>query len=285
MSIFDNWVFFVGVYLVVSVIYNQCFKVTTKTMKKDAAMMVLLNGLAAIFCLVLVPMFEWKWSSDVLVYLLLGVAIVFYTINDRLETTVMSGVEASTYTILSQLSTAFMILLGFVILKEPFLWSKLLGSGLIIASNVLVFYKRGAFKFDRYVLLGIFANISYAVAMFIDVNNSDKLNLPFYVFITLSIPAILVFFIERVKFSDIREEWKSAKKGPMFATIVTYGLFILSSIRAYQLGEVTVVAPLISLTVISNVLVGYFFLGEKEGLWKKLLASVIIIVGVILVNG
>lgn len=284
MSIFDNWVFFVALYLIASVIYNQSFKVTTRTMQSDGAMMVLLNGLAAVFCIMLVPFFEWKFTSDVIVYLLLCVAIVFYTINDRLETTVMSGVEASTFTILSQLSTAFMIILGFVILKEPFVWSKVIGSILIIASNMLIFYKKGTFKFDRYVVLGIFANLAYTVAMFIDVNNSDKLNLPMYVFTTLAVPAVLVFFIERIKLKDIKCELVNAKKGPLLATIVTYGMFILCSIRAYQLGEVTVVAPLISLTVISNVLVGYFFFGEKDGLLKKILASILIIIGVILVK-
>lgn len=253
-------------------------------MKKDGAMMVLLNGLASFFCLLLIPLFEWKLSSDPIVYMLLGVAIIFYTINDRLEATVMSGVEASTYTIICQLSTVFMILLGLVILKEPFVWSKILGSVLILASNVLVFYKKGEFKLNRYVVLGIFANLSYAVAMFIDVNNSDKLSLPLYVFSTLLIPAVLVFFIERIKIIDVIEEFKNAKKLPMFATIITYGLFILASIRAYQLGEVTVVAPLISLTVISNVIVGYFFLGEKDGLVKKIVASVIIIIGVLLIK-
>lgn len=285
MEVLNNWIFFVILYLVSSVIYNQCFKITTKTMKKDGAMMVLLNSMASFFCLLLIPLFEWKMSNDPIVYMLLGVAIIFYTINDRLETTVMSGVEASTYTIICQLSTAFMILLGLVVLKEPFVWSKILGSVLILASNVLVFYKKGEFKLNRYVVLGIFANLSYAVAMFIDVNNSDKLSLPLYVFSTLLIPAVLVFFMERIRLKDVKEEFENAKKLPMFATIITYGLFILTSIRAYQLGEVTVVAPLISLTVISNVIVGYFFLGEKDGLVKKIIASAIIILGVILIKG
>lgn len=285
MEVLNSWLFFVVFYLVCSVTYNQCYKVTTKSMKSDAAMMVLANSLAGFFCLFLVPFFEWKFSNDIIVYLLLGLAIIFYTINDRLETTVMSGVEASTYTILSQLSTAFMIILGLVILREPFVWNKILGSALILASNVLVFYRRGKFKFDRYVILGIIANLSYAVAMFIDVNNSDKLNLPLYVFFTLFIPAIIVFLMERVKFREVKDEFIKAKKLPLFAAIVAYAGFILCSIRAYQLGEVTVVAPLISLTVILNVLVGYFFLGERDNLLKKIIASLAIIVGVILVKG
>ena len=284
MNVFNNWVFFIILYLIASVIYNQCFKITTKTMKSDGAMTVLLNVLAAVFCLIMIPLFEWKITSDVFVYILLGIAIIFYTIKDRLTTTVMSGVDPSTFTILNQLNTAFMIILGFVFLKEPLVLCKIVGSILIIVSNVLIFYKKGSFKFDKYIVLGIIANLAYTIAMFIDVNNSDKLNLPLYVFVTLAIPAVLVFLAEKVKIGEIKEEFERAQKGPMFATIVSYALFILCSIRAYQLGEVTVVAPLISLSVIANVLIGYLFFEERDNLWKKILASVLILMGVLLIK-
>ena len=44
--------------------------------------------------------------------------MVFYSISDRLNTTVRSGIEASTFSIIRQLSTVFMIFAGASLLSE-----------------------------------------------------------------------------------------------------------------------------------------------------------------------
>ena len=60
---------------------------------------------------------------------------------------------------------------------------------------------------------------------------------------------------------------------------------IIVQLRAYQLGDVTTVAPLCALTVIGNVIVGYIFLKERDNLLKKLLAAVLLLVSVFLIKG
>lgn len=54
--------------------------------------------------------------------------------------------------------------------------------------------------------------------------------------------------------------------------------------RAYQLGNVTVIAPLCALTVILNVIVGYLFLNEKDNLLRKIISAIIIIISIILIK-
>ena len=50
------------------------------------------------------------------------------------------------------------------------------------------------------------------------------------------------------------------------------------------MGEVSVVAPLASLSVFSNVIVGYFWLKEKDRLAKKIIAAVLAILGIVLIS-
>ena len=50
------------------------------------------------------------------------------------------------------------------------------------------------------------------------------------------------------------------------------------------MGEVSVVAPLASLTVISNVIVGYFLLKEKSRIVRKIIAAILAISGIILIS-
>jgi len=45
-----------------------------------------------------------------------------------------------------------------------------------------------------------------------------------------------------------------------------------------------IVAPLCSLTVILNVVVGYIFLKERNNLIKKLIAGILIVIGIITIR-
>ncbi len=215
---------------------------------------------------------------------MLGIAIIFYTISDRINTTVRSGIEASTFSMLKQLSTTFMIFAGLIFLKEEFALTKFIGAILIIFSNVFIFYKKGKFEFNKYILLGILANISFTIALFLDVNISNSFNLPFYVALTLIVPAILIIIVERIKPSQIKNEWISGNKKAILITALTWATAIIAQLRAYQLCNVSVVAPLCALTVILNVIVGYIFLKERDSLLKKIIAAILIIISVILIK-
>lgn len=228
MEIFSNWIVCVILYSVFALFFNQFYKIATKKMERAGALTVLLEGLAGIIVLLFVPFFDIKFSSNIMTYALLGLAIIFYAMSDRLGTTVRSGIEASVYSMIKQLSTVFMIFAGLLFFKEPFILTKIVGAFLIIVSNVLVFFKKGSFKVDRYVVLGIIANLCYTVAQFIDVNNSEKINLPIYVALTLIGPAILIFIFDRVKIKEIVTEFKNIDKKVMIVTSASWGIMIVS---------------------------------------------------------
>lgn len=279
-----EWLIFVILYLFFYVIFNQTYKMATKSLTKPGALTILLQLISSLSILLLIPFFEMKIPNDPKIYLFLGLSIIFYTISDRVNTTVRSGIEASTFSVITQLSTVFMIVAGVLFFKEPFVLNKFIGAILIVFSNVLIFFKKGNGKPNKYVLLGIFANVCFSIALFLDVNNSDKFNLPIYVALTLGIPTILIAIFEKIKFSDIKEEYKNGNKKAILITAITWSLSIVAQLRAYQLGEVSIIAPLCALSVILNVIVGYFFLKEKDDMFKKIIAALLIILGIILIK-
>ena len=279
-----NWIVFVILYLILVVIYNQFYKISTKKLTKPGALTVLLQIIGALAVLLVSPLFEIKFPIDIKVYIFLGLALIFYSISDRLNTTVRAGIEASTFSMIKQLSTVFMIFAGLIFLKEPFVINKFIGAILIIASNILIFYKKGEGKPNKYIILGIIANICYTIALFLDVNISNNFNLPFYITISLGIPAILIAIIEKIKITDIKNEFINGNRKAICVTGITWSLSILVQLRAYQLGEVSVVAALCALSVILNVIFGYFFQNEKENLTKKIIAALLIILGIILIK-
>ena len=279
-----NWIIFVGIYLTVGVIFDQFYKIATKSLTKPGALTALLQMIGATTVLLISPFFEMTFPTDIKVYFFLGLAIIFYTISDRLNTTVRTGIEASTFSIIRQLSTVFMIFAGLIFLKEPFILNKFIGAILIIISNVLIFYKKGEAKLDKYIILGIISNICYTIALFLDVNISNNFNLPFYVAISLGVPGILIFIVEKVKFSDIKNELKNGNKKAIIVTGITWSLSIVSQLRAYQLGNVSIVAPLCSLAVIRHVIIGYFFQNERENMIRKIIAAILIVLGIVLIR-
>lgn len=280
----NSWITFVILYLILATIFDQSYKVATKKMKKSGALTVLLELLASVLVLILFPFFEIKFPTDIKVYLFLGLSIVFYAVSDRLNTDVRKGVEASTFSIMKQLSTVFMTFSGFLFFKEQFIVSKFIGAILIILSNIMIFYKKGEGKFNKYVGLGIISNICYTIALFLDVNYSECFNLPFYVMLTLGVPAILIVIIERIKLSDLKNEFSKENRLPILVTSITWSFCIVAQLRAYQLGNVSVVAPLCALLVILNVIFGYIFLKERDNLLKKIFAAGLIILGILLIK-
>ena len=284
MIILNNWLFYVILYLVLATIFTQFYKIATKTMQKTGALTVLLQLMAGVVALLLCPFFEVKFPTDSMVYIMLGISVIFYALSDRINTTVRSGIEASTFSMLKQLSTTFMIFAGLIFFKEPFIVTKFIGALLIIFSNILIFYKKGNFEFNKYIALGILGNISYTIALFLDVNICDNFNLPFYVAITLMVPAILIMIFERIKPSQIKNELVNGNKKAITITAISWGIMIVSQLRAYQLQNVTIVAPLCALTVMLNVIVGYLFLKEKDNMLKKIIAAILIIVSVVLIK-
>ncbi|MCR5572975.1 MAG: DMT family transporter [Candidatus Saccharibacteria bacterium] len=253
-------------------------------MKNAAAQTVGLQLVAALSCLILVPFFEWKMPSEPIVYFLLTLSCVFYAINNRLLADVRKNLEASAVSILSQSYTALITMAGFIFLKEPITWMKALGAALIIGGNALVFLGGKKAIERKYVWLGLLAYACNVAAGLIDVKSSGQFNLPFYTAFLYFVPALFIFISNRVKVLDVVEEFRHSNKRNYLITGICWSMRYLAILVAYTMKEVSVVAPLASLTVFSDLAVGYFFLKEKRSMGKKAVASVLAVMGIILVS-
>ena len=281
----DIWWVHIIIYLLAVVSYTQFFKAATKKSKKDGALTVTLEVITSIIMLAFIPFFEIKWATDIKVYLFTALAVIFYCMKDRMTTTVRRHLDTSTVNILDQIVNVFMILWGILFFKEEVIFKKIIGAILIILSNVMIFYKKGNFKLDRYVLLSILSNLALSIALALNVDNSEKFNVAIYQVVTLMIPAILIIIFEKIKWDDIKNEVKEGNKTAILMTGISWAVMIISQLRAYQTGDITTVAPLSAVSVILNVIAGYFISKEKENIVKKIIAGVIIVFSIFLIKG
>ncbi len=279
-----NWLIAVTFYVIFAVTYNQGYKILTKNMKNAGSLTVLTEAIAGLIALLFIPFFKFKLPSSPYVYLFLTLACIFYAINDRISTDVRSGLEASVFSIIKQTTTVFMIAAGLVFFKEKFVLSKIIGGILIILSNILVFYKKNSFQNKKYICLGLLASFFNTIALIIDVNYSKQFNIPLYASFTLTVPALLIFLFERIRPKEVIAEFRNTNKKTLLLVALSGGLMVILKLRAYQLGQVIVIAPLCSLTIILNVIVGFLFLKEKDNMLRKIVAGMLILISIILIN-
>lgn len=280
----NTWYVNLVLYLVLYVLFTQFYKVATKSSQNDGALTILLQSLGGLCVLLFVPFFKIQFPSTIMTYVFLGIAVVFYAIADRVNTTARRGLEVSIFSILGQLSTVFVIIWGIIFFKEEIIIKKLFGAFLILLGNVVVLYKKGRFEWNKYILFSILGSLSLSIGISVDVGISDQFNMPMYVSATLLMPALILLIFQRTRIKDVVKEFKGGNKKAILLVGFSWGIMLIEMLRTYQFGTVTTIAPLMATTTILNVFVAFFMLKEKDSIWRKILAAVIVVMGIVLIK-
>lgn len=280
-----NYIVWIIVYLIFAVLFAQGFKSVNRKMKNASALTILLEIFTAIFALILVPLFPFKLPSDKTVFIIVGIVTIIYAITDRLNIEARYGLDPSTFSMLKQLSTVFLVIFGFVFLKEEFILKKNFGIILIIASNILLsLNKSGKFEFNKYFIMSVISNFLFAIAMFINVNIAKNFNIAIYTVFTVLIPAIIIKLFSKLSINDLKKEFNLYNKKKFLLVSFSWCIMLISSVKAYESGNISVVAPLLTLTIIFNTLYEYFVDKDKKALYYKMFISLLTILGVILIK-
>jgi drug/metabolite transporter (DMT)-like permease len=281
---FHTWQVNLVLFYVTVVIFFQFYKLSVKKVENDGAATILLQIIAGISVLALSPFFSFHWPGKLSVFLLLVGACIFYAVNDRLQMTVRKNLEVSTFSIINQFSTVFVIIYGLTLFRDPTSSVKLLGAALIVAANAMIFYKpaKQRIEINKYSLLAMAATLAFATAISIDIDISRQFNLPVYIRLTLLLPALIIGLGGRIKVSDSIAEWKKGNQKFFLITGVAWALSIFFSLRAFRYGQVNTVITLEAVAVILNVLAAYIFLKERDKPYRKIAAAFLIFIGVLL---
>lgn len=272
-------------YLVFALIFSQGFKKVNRTMKNASALTVLLELFTGLFAIVMSIFFKYTFPSDIKVYITLFVVTIIYAVTDRLNIEARYGLSPSNFSMLKQLSTVFLVIFGLVFLKEQLVFKKILGAIIIVVSNVmLAVNKDGKFEFNKYFIFCLISNFLFAVAMFINVNISSMFNIGIYTLITVLIPSIIIKLFSRLSFKDLEEEFNLYNK-PLFILVsFAWCMMLISSVKAYEYGSISVVAPLLTLTALTNTIYEFIVDKDKKRFYYKLVISILILIGVILIK-
>lgn len=284
MNILNSWIFWVIVYLFSALVFAQSFKKANRNMKNAGSLTILLEVFTALFAILFIPLFKINFSSDINIYLTLLIVVIIYAITDRLNIEARYGLEPSTFSMLKQLSTVFLIILGIIFMNESVSLLKIIGIILIIFSNFLLTFEKGKIVINKYFIMSFISNFLFAVAMLINVGISDNFNLAIYTIITVSIPSIFIFIFESHSFRELKKEFKLYDRKLFLLSAFTWSIMLISSVRAYQLGDIVLVAPLLALTSIMNAIYEVVINKDRKKFVLKVIAAVLIVIGVLLIK-
>ncbi len=284
MNLLNSWKFWVILYLFSAVIFAQTFKKANRRMKDAGALTIILELLTGLCAILFIPFFPLTIPNDFKIYLVLFIVTIIYAATDRLNIEARYGLDPSTFSMLKQLSTAFLIIFGFIFLKEDLVLTKIIGALIIIFGNLILAFDKGKFKINKYFIMSIISNILFAIAMLINVNISNNFNIAIYTIITVSIPAVFIYIFGKYNFNTLKKEYKLYNKPQLYVSAFTWCLMLISSVKAYQYGSIIVVAPLLALTGILNATIEFIFNHNKNKFVQKLIAAILIIIGIIFIK-
>ena len=215
-------------------------------------------------------------------FVLLMLAVLFYGLYERIQFVARKGIDASSLTVIYQLSPVVGFFGALLFLGEQFSIIKLVGATLTIGSSLLLVYKNPTLRISRPVIYAFICAILLGVASVVDKPASAQLSSTIYTFLIWVLPLVVVAFPKVEKKQFLKEfrigGWKVA-----FTALLNV-LGFICFIQAITLADASRVIPIIYTSSIFTVLGGIFFLGERDHIGRKISAAIIACIGIILLT-
>ncbi len=177
--------------------------------------------------------------------------------------------------------------LAVFILGEDFSLSKLLAVVCILAGNFIVLYKRGEHSI---VLKGLWFSLASATfvgfAYFVDKSTFEHFPMALYAVAVYVIPAVVVGVIFKftggTKSELITEFKRTSWKIPALSFIGVFCFYLL--LKTYEITPLSIAIPLIYSSTILTTLGGIFLLNEKSHILRKIVAALLVFIGLLLLK-
>jgi len=217
------------------------------------------------------------------IILLIILAIILYGTYERVQFYARKEIEVSTITVLFRLAPAVTFITSILILGESFSIRKLIGVILIISATILASYKKTRIKFSKALLTVLVCAVMLGIAWTVDKKiMSANFSPQFYSLLIWAVP-LLYIYLPHISRQDLKTEISIGSwKIPLLAFINVLGYYF--QLKATSLADVSKVIPLISTSTIFIVLGGIILLKEKSNILNKIIAGIIVSIGVILLT-
>jgi drug/metabolite transporter (DMT)-like permease len=214
-------------------------------------------------------------------------SIVIYTLANICVFQSLSKIEASQFTILFVTRGVWTIFTATLFLHEAFSLFNILGTVLILSSVILVSYKKNGLQFNKGSLYALGAGFLFGVGYVNDAYIVKFFSSPItYSFLDFLLPGFVLLILYRVSvIKHLPKIIKPAVAGKLLVLCFLYAIFGITILLSYKYGgTASQIGAISQSATVVIVLLAIVFLKETSGLAKKIFASLIAFIGVLLLR-
>lgn len=213
---------------------------------------------------------------------LIAIGVLFYGVYERVQFIARKGIDASSLTVIYQLSPVIGFLGALVFLGEHLTPIKLVGTILAVGASLLLVYKNPRLRMSRPVLYAFICAILLGIASVVDKPASAHLPSTLYSFLIWVLPLFIIAF-PRIEKKQFLKEFRIGGWKVAFTALLNVVGF-MCFIQALTLTDASRVIPIIYTSSIFTVLGGIFILGERDHISRKIIAAIIAFIGILLLT-
>lgn len=215
--------------------------------------------------------------------IIIGLAIVtaLYAGGNIFTFKAFKTTPASDVTLILASSAIWTVFSAIILKSETLTMIKIIGITLIFLSIVIVQYKPSKNQLQIGHLHSLIASIMFGIAFVIDTIYLEYFNNVYsYLFWAFLLPGLALIFVDRNVF---KKSVSILNRSTLARSFVVSFLYALTAIFLYSAyahgGSASIISPLFQTNVLVTILFSYFILKENQNPIRKLLATIIIILG------
>ncbi len=235
-------------------------------------------GVYALFTGFVIPNLQPVLLNFALMPVLYGSANIF--IFKSLQLT-----EASIFTVLFASRSLWLIMGAILLLHENFSTQQFIGAMLIIASVIIISWKRQQIRLQKGEFFAILAAFLLASSTLNDTYIIKAFNVPSYLTLQYLITSIVIWALYPKKTKKIIALAKNNVINKIALLAIAYGAASITYLSAYKLGNnAAQIGTIFQISSILTVLLAIVILKEKSAIPIKIIAAILSFIGVLFVK-
>jgi drug/metabolite transporter (DMT)-like permease len=214
-----------------------------------------------------------------LAWVFMFIAALFYGLYERGRFVSAKLLDASTLSVVAYVSLVVAFIGSLFLYNETLTLAKVFGSLLIVISLILVSIQNNVRK--KITLKGILICVGIftflGLAWMLDKKGATFFEPNTYSIFVWTVPLAIIYF-PYVKTRELVYELRlSSWRFVILAGLNVVGYYL--QLQALKMADATRVIPLIQLSTLVTVILGILLLGEKDNIWRKIIAAIIGLAG------
>lgn len=237
---------------------------------------------AAILLLIEHPSLAMLSKITWIQWVLIAGATLGYGLYERTHFLARKELEASTTAILFRLTPVITFIGAILFLHEPLSVEKLTGAALLIGASLLVMHNNLKLRAGKAVWIALFAATMLGLAGVFDKPASIGIPANFYSVALWGLSLIIVAF-PSISMDQLTNEFTIGGWKVAFTALLNVIGFVLY-VKALALADASLVTPVTSSSGTLTVIAGIVLLKENSNITKKILAGILMVIGVLLLR-